>query len=68
MPQGDGVALHDFANGGADRFGKMVAGGQSIGAGQKVLAAVMARQRVVRMHHFPGHPAGLTAEQFWLLR
>src|SRR5947208_2571599 len=63
MPQGDRVALHDFANGRADRFGKVVAGGQSIGAGQKVLAAVVAWQRVVRMHHFPGHPAGLATEQ-----
>ena len=37
MPQGDGVALDEFTNGGADGLGKMVARSQSIGAGKEVV-------------------------------
>ena len=41
MPEGNRVAFDELANCGADGFGKMIAGSQSIGAGKKVLATVI---------------------------
>ena len=54
VPQRHRIALDQLGDRRADGFEPMIAGGQSIGAGEKMRAAVTGRQRVVGVHDLPG--------------